>query len=78
MLGMVFSIDVCTRHRISSKNVDLNICAHPWYSVSIIGHERGFEFAEPVLGSLLKILIDSINTRFECDSKMMNLNRVQL
>ena len=27
MLEIVFSIDIWTRHRISSKNVDLNICA---------------------------------------------------
>ena len=29
MLGIVFSIYICTLHRISSKNVDLNICAQP-------------------------------------------------
>ena len=26
MLGIVFSIDICTPHRISSENVDLHMC----------------------------------------------------
>ena len=47
MLIIVFSIDICTRH--SSKNVDLNICAHTRHSVSVLGHKQGFEFALPVL-----------------------------
>ena len=29
-LGIVFPIDICTRHRMSYKNVDLNICAHTY------------------------------------------------
>ena len=33
MLWKVFSIDISTRHRMSCKNVDLNICAHIWHSV---------------------------------------------
>ena len=49
MLGIVFSIDICTLHRISSKNVDLNICAHTWHSVSVMGHKQSFDLAVPVL-----------------------------
>ena len=38
MLGIVFfSVDICTRHRISSKNVDLYMCAPTWHSVSVMG-----------------------------------------
>ena len=48
MLGIVFSIDICTRHRMSYKNVDLNFCAHTWHSVSVLGHNQGFELAVPV------------------------------
>ena len=32
-----FFIDVCTRDRSSFKNVDLNICADAWHSVSVMG-----------------------------------------
>ena len=54
MLGIVFSIEICTRHRMSFKNVDLNICAHTWHSVSVMGHKQGFDLAVPELipGSL--------------------------
>ena len=45
MLGRVFSIDICTLHRINSKNVDLNICAHTWHSMSVMGHKQGFDLA---------------------------------
>ena len=48
MLEIVFSIDICTRHRMSYKNVDLNFCAHTWHSVSVLGHNQGFELAVPV------------------------------
>ena len=47
MLGIVFSTDICTRHRMSSKNVDVNICAHTWHSVSVMGHKHGFKLAVP-------------------------------
>ena len=30
-------------------NVDLNICAHTWHSVSIMGHNQDFELAGPEL-----------------------------
>ena len=33
-----FFVDICTRHRTSSKNVDLYICAQTWHSVSVMGH----------------------------------------
>ena len=46
MLEIVFSINICTLHRISS-NVDLNICAHTWHSGSVLGHKQGFEHAVP-------------------------------
>ena len=49
MLGIVFSIEICTRHRMSFKNVDLNICAHTWHSVSVMGHKKGFDLAVPEL-----------------------------
>ena len=50
MLRIVFSIDLCILHRVSSKNVDLiNICAHTWHSVSVMGHKQDFELAVPVL-----------------------------
>ena len=32
---------------MSSKNVDLHICAHTWHSVSVMGNEQGFELAVP-------------------------------
>ena len=44
-LGIVFSIDICTRHRMIYKNINLNICAHTWHSVSVMGHMQGFELA---------------------------------
>ena len=47
MLEIVYSIDICTRHRMSSKHVDLNICTHTWHSVSVMGHKQGFELALP-------------------------------
>ena len=47
MLGIVFSIDICTLHRISSKNVDLNMCAHTWHSVSVMGYKQSFDLAVP-------------------------------
>ena len=50
--NVVFPIDICTLHRISSKNVDLNMCAHTWHSVSVMGHKQGFELAVPVLYSV--------------------------
>ena len=34
-------------NRMSSKTVYLNICAHTWHSVSVMGHKQGFEFAVP-------------------------------
>ena len=49
MLGIVFSINVCTLHKMSSTNVDLNICAHTWHSVSVMDHKQGFDLAVPVL-----------------------------
>ena len=45
MLGIVFSIYICTLHRISSKNFDLNICVCTWHSVSVMGHKQGFDLA---------------------------------
>ena len=48
MLRIVFSIDICTHHRMSSKNIDNNICAHTWHSVSVMGHKQGFELNIPV------------------------------
>ena len=63
MLGIVFSIDICTLHRKSSKNVDLNICVHTWHlhSVSVKGHKQGFELAVPVMGiSALKLVLRNI------------------
>ena len=65
MLWIVFSIDICTRHRISSKNVDFNICAHTWHSVSVMGRKQGFELAVPELGVLVKVFqkyTKSLNT----------------
>ena len=57
MLGIVFSIDICTLHRISSKNVDLNvdlnICAHTWHPVSVMGHKHRFDLAVPKLQKTL-------------------------
>ena len=47
MLGVVFSIDICTLHRMSYKTVDLNICAHTWHSVSVMSKKQGFELAVP-------------------------------
>ena len=35
--GNSFSINICTIHRISSKNVYHNICAHTWHSESVMG-----------------------------------------
>ena len=49
MLGIDFSIDICTLQRIGSKNVDLNICAHTWNLVSVMGHKQGFKLVLPVL-----------------------------
>ena len=37
---------------VSLKNIDLNICAHTWHSVSVMGHKQGFELAVPVFLSL--------------------------
>ena len=34
--------------RMSSKNVDLNICARTWHSVSAMGHKQGLKLAVPV------------------------------
>ena len=46
MLGIVFLLTFnCIRHRISSNYVDLNICAHTWHSVSVMGHKKSFELA---------------------------------
>ena len=53
MLGIFFSLDICSSHRMSSINADLNICAHTWPSVSIMGHKQGFELAVPVILSLI-------------------------
>ena len=47
-LGIDFFIDICTRHRKSSKNVDLNICAYTWHSVPVMGHKQGFEPELPI------------------------------
>ena len=49
MVGIVFSIEICTLHRITSKNIDLNICAHTWHSVLLMGHKQGFDLAAPEL-----------------------------
>ena len=49
MLGIVFSIDICTLHRMSFKNVDLNICAHTSHSVTVMGHKQSFDLAVPEL-----------------------------
>ena len=49
MLGIYFSVDICTLHMISSKNVDLNIFAQIWHSMSVMGHKQGLELAVPVL-----------------------------
>ena len=49
ILGLVFYIDICTHHRMSSQNVDLNICAHTWYSLSVMGHKQDVELAVPVM-----------------------------
>ena len=49
MLGIFISIDICTLHRISSKNSDLNICAHTCTQVSVMGHKQGFDLAVPVI-----------------------------
>ena len=47
MLGIDFSIDIYTPHRMTSKNDDLNMCAHTWHSMSVMGHKQGFELAVP-------------------------------
>ena len=48
ILGIVFfSID--SLHRISSKNVDLNICAYTRHSVSVMGQKYSFDLAVPEL-----------------------------
>ena len=52
MLWIVFSFDICPLHRISFKNVDLNMCAHTWHSVSVIGHKQGFDLAVPAVHTL--------------------------
>ena len=46
-MGIDFSIDIFTRHRISSKNIDQHFWAHSWHSVSVMGHKQGFELAVP-------------------------------
>ena len=60
MLGIFFSIDICTLFRKSSKNVDLNICAPTWHSVSVIGHKQGFDLAVSVI--LLNINVKNRNS----------------
>ena len=52
MLGIVFSIEICTRHSMSFKNVDLNICAQTWHSVSVMGRKQGFDLAVPEVFNL--------------------------
>ena len=49
MSEIVFSIDTCTCHRMSSNSVNLNICAHTWHSVPVMGHDQGFDLAVPEL-----------------------------
>ena len=51
MLGIFFSTDICTLHMISSKNVDLNMCALTWHSVLVMGHKQGYELAVPAVMS---------------------------
>ena len=54
MLAIVFSNDIWTLYRISSKNFYLNICAHTWHLVSVVGHKQGFELAVPVLKTFIE------------------------
>ena len=49
MFWIVVSIDICTLYRMKSKNVDLNMCAHTWHSMSVLGHKQGFELVVPAL-----------------------------
>ena len=42
-LRKILYIDICTSHKKSCKNVDLNICAQKGHSVSVLGHKHGFE-----------------------------------
>ena len=51
MFGIVFEIDIFTCHRISYKNVDFNICAHTWNSVSVMGYKQGFDSGVPVFNN---------------------------
>ena len=53
MLGIVFSIDICTRHRMSSNYVYHNMCAHPWHSVSVKGQKQDIELAVPAVEKLM-------------------------
>ena len=46
-VGNSFSFDICILHPINSKNVDHNIGAHTWHSVSVMGHKQGFDSAVP-------------------------------
>ena len=50
MLEKDFLIGICTRHKKSLKNVDLNMCAQTWHSASVIMHiKQEFELAVPVI-----------------------------
>ena len=53
MCRIVLFIDMCTHHKTSSKNVDLNIWAHARHSVSVMGHNQDLELAVPVLVSVM-------------------------
>ena len=79
-LGIVCFIDICTRLRMSSKNVDLNICAHTGHSVSVMGYKQGFELAVHVLFLvILQVfqLLNQSNRQILVNNKKTNLKGVQ-
>ena len=49
VLAFFYLIDIFTLHKMSSKNIELNICAYTWHSVSVMGHEQGLELTVPEL-----------------------------
>ena len=56
MLGIVFLLTFSLATSISSKLGDLNICAHTWHSVSVLGPKQGFELALPELTGWINII----------------------
>ena len=56
-------IDICTRHRKSSKNVDLNICGHDLTLGVSYGPNPGLELAVPAIVFRKKIVF---KMHFKC------------